>query len=81
MTFDQYILTLGIAESEQYSVKEVAGKLDLAPSTIEYWCRVGLRLDGSRVPIILKHFYKGRSPVIPGSCLVDFLRLRNDGAL
>jgi len=78
MTFNQYILSLGIVDSEQYSVKEVAGKLDLAPSTIEYWCHVGLRLDNSRVPITLTHFYKGRCMTIPGKCLIDFLRRRND---
>jgi hypothetical protein len=66
MTLDEFLAHLAIEPKRQYSVKEVAGLLGMAPSTVHAWCQVGLCLDGSRVPICLEHFYKGRSPVILG---------------
>jgi hypothetical protein len=78
MTIDQFISSLGISPAEQYTIKQVAGILDMAPSTVEYWCRVGLRLDGSRVPIVLTSFRKGHCVVIPGRCLIEFLEKRNE---
>lgn len=78
MTFEQFIKQLGIEAGRQYSVKEVAGMLGVVPATVGAWCRVGLRLDGSRVTVQLSSFMAGGHVVIPSECLVEFLRLRNN---
>lgn len=77
MNINDYILSLGIDPDGQYSIKEAAAKVGKSPRTLQDWCRYGLHIQG-RGPIVLARFYLGRSPVIPGRCLIEFLAIKNE---
>lgn len=78
MNFNQFIKDLGIRESQQYTIKEIAFIVDRDPRTVETWCNPGLNVKGVG-PLVLKRFWKGSRAVIPGRCLIEFLTIRNQG--
>jgi len=77
MTFEQFIRQLGIESGQEYSIKEVAAMLDMADSTVDCWCRYGLRSRKYGI-VVLESFRKGTKRVVPGHCLVSFLSARNE---
>lgn len=77
MTLAQLIASLRIEPEVNYSVKQVAFKMDVSSGTIGYWCRCGVRIGSTRCPVILGHYYNGGHIVIPGKALIEFLTVRN----
>jgi hypothetical protein len=76
MNFDAFIKSLGIKPEERYCYKEVAYIMDKTDRTIERWCNEGINKRNQRTTtkVLLEKFNDGRTIVILGSDLIDFLR-------